>query len=117
MFKRNKNKSGGLSDKPTKIPMPPVKPPRIDSKIIKVFNSNTKEIEEYVIENLKNQYPDSLKQLKQKLYDISVGLDMIHYDITDRGAICEYDELKEDVEECIRMIGELENKINNKEDL
>jgi hypothetical protein len=83
---RNKNKSNGLSDKPTKILMPSVKAPREEC--------NTK-----------------LKQLKQKLYDISVGLDLIHYNITDREVKSEYEDLKEDVEECIKMVGELK-KLN-----
>ncbi len=86
MFKINKNKNSGLPDKPTKIPMPPVKPQREESNI-------------------------KLEQLKQKLYDISVGLDLIHYNITDREAKSEYEDLKEGVEECIRMVDELEKKI------
>jgi hypothetical protein len=84
LFER-KTTNYGLPDKPTKIPMPSVKPPREES--------NTK-----------------LEQLKQKLYDISVGLDLIHYNITDREVKSEYDELKEDVRECIRIVDELENK-------
>jgi hypothetical protein len=35
-------------------------------------------------------------------------LDLIHYNITDREVKSEYEDLKEDVEECIKMVGELE---------
>ena len=44
------------------------------------------------------------KNIITKLYDILVGLDMISYAINDREAIEEYKEIKNDVEECIKLL-------------
>ncbi len=46
----------------------------------------------------------TLDKLIKKLNDIAVGLDYIHYDITDRECVEAYNELKDDVKKCIELI-------------